>query len=378
MGMIDGLVQDNDYYQVLCDNLPIGIQIAKLIYDDQGEPIDYFYMHVNSIYANFLGLAKEEFTGKKATDFLSHNDPEWFSKYGKILITGKADRFEMFHKSLGRWFDVLIIPLDVQDEFAIIYTDITKPKEAEEELSKSKEEALALISALEKTDTNKNEFISILSHELRNPIATITGAIELMERINKKGGALNTIKILKRQVDQLSKLVDDLLDITQIARNKIILNKTTVNLNTIVKNAIVDIKPQYEEKGIKLLESICEQPVMVNIDSLRIAHCIGNILRNALKFTDPSGIVKISLRIEGKKAVIKVRDDGIGISTEMLTKIFEPYQQASNNSCNSLNRGLGLGLSIVKNIIEMHDGDVKACSPGLMKGSLFTMRLPIL
>ncbi|MFA5528635.1 MAG: HAMP domain-containing sensor histidine kinase [Peptostreptococcales bacterium] len=243
---------------------------------------------------------------------------------------------------------------------------------------RSKEEARAYIAELEKKDKNKDEFISILSHELRNPIAAIKGGIELLELVNKNRETLKIIMILKRQVEQLSKLVDGLLDMTQITQNKIILNKAIVNLNKIVNDAIVDIRPQYEEKGIKLLKSICKHSIFVNVDAMRIAHCIGNILRNALKYTHQDGTVSISLDIEGEKAVIKIQDNGIGISSEMLLRIFEPYEQAIDNSSNSLNKGLGLGLFIVKNIIEMHDGDVSASSPGLTKGSLFTMRLPIL
>lgn len=156
------------------------------------------------------------------------------------------------------------------------------------------------------------------------------------------------------------------------------MNKEKVNLNTIVKQAIADIRPQFEKKSIKLLEDICAQPITINADSLRITQCIGNILGNALKFTPENGRVCICLRYEGGNAVIDIEDNGIGINLDMQVKIFEPFKQESDAFHSCHNKGLGLGLSIVKYIMTMHDGIVSVSSLGLEKGSMFTMRLPIL
>ena len=155
------------------------------------------------------------------------------------------------------------------------------------------------------------------------------------------------------------------------------MKKEPVNLNDIARDAIEDRKSQFEEKNIKLLEDICEQPIVVNADSLRITQCVGNILGNALKFTGENGTVDISLSVEGENAVIRVQDNGIGISPEMLTTIFEPFKQDSNPYNSYNNKGLGLGLYIVKEYLEMHNGTVSASSPGVGKGSTFTMKLPI-
>ncbi|HCS75775.1 MAG TPA: hypothetical protein DIW17_18125, partial [Clostridiales bacterium] len=160
-------------------------------------------------------------------------------------------------------------------------------------------------------------------------------------------------------------------------QNKVIMKKEPVNLNDIARDAIEDRKSQFEEKNIKLLEDICEQPIVVNADSLRITQCVGNILGNALKFTGENGTVDISLSVEGENAVIRVQDNGIGISPEMLTTIFEPFKQDSNPYNSYYNKGLGLGLYIVKEYLEMHNGTVSASSPGVGKGSTFTMKLPI-
>jgi PAS domain S-box-containing protein len=124
------------YHQILLDNISEGTQIVKLLFDDQGTPIDYEYLAVNSVYANFLGYDKEEFTGKRATDFLSNIEPEWFIKYEEILKSGRAQRFEMYNNTLGCWFDVLAIPLGELHTFAIIHTNISERKEMEKEIQK--------------------------------------------------------------------------------------------------------------------------------------------------------------------------------------------------------------------------------------------------
>ena len=259
----------------------------------------------------------------------------------------------------------------------VVTRDVTEQKQMEEVLRESEMKALLLVSELEKADKNKNEFINVLVHELRNPIATITGGIALLKLTDENNKNIKTIKILERQSEHLSKLVDDLLDITRISQNKVIMKKEPVNLNDIARDAIEDRKSQFEEKNIKLLEDICEQPIVVNADSLRITQCVGNILGNALKFTGENGTVDISLSVEGENAVIRVQDNGIGISPEMLTTIFEPFKQDSNPYNSYNNKGLGLGLYIVKEYLEMHNGTVSASSPGVGKGSTFTMKLPI-
>ncbi len=382
---------NSDYYKIMLDNIPTSLQICQLLYDDQGVPNDYVFLDVNSIFAEIMGLDKDEIIGKKNTDFYSDTESEYFIKYGEIVKNGKAEIFEMRSRPCSSWHSVLAVALGKQGKFAIIGSDITKRKKMEEaqktaeeekqtflvELLQSEKKALALVSELKKADKNKDEFISVLSHELRNPLATITGGITLLKIRNENDKNKETIKILERQVEYLSKLVDGLLDITRISQNKIVLKKERVSLNTIVKESIEDMKVQFEEKNIELLEDLFTGPVLVNVDPLRITQCINNILKNSLKFTGENGRVSISLKIEEKNAVISIEDSGIGISHEALSSIFEPFKQDPNPLKGMYNNGLGLGLSIVKNYMEIHGGTISVSSPGIGKGSTFTMRLPI-
>jgi signal transduction histidine kinase len=257
------------------------------------------------------------------------------------------------------------------------FANIAAQKTAQEELRRSQKQALKLVAELEKADQNKNEMISMLSHELRNPLATITGATELLELLvggDERIGRI--VDILKRQSEQLTELVDGLLDVTRMAHQKVVLNRQNVDLNALVENAVEDTKTDFAKRRIRLLAQISPEPVRVHGDPMRITQCIVNILRNALQYTPENGTVKIALAAQGPDAVITVQDDGIGIRPEVLDRIFEPYKQDTDFSTRHHNRGLGLGLFIVKTIMELHGGTVGASSPGPGKGSVFQMRLP--
>ncbi len=208
-------------------------------------------------------------------------------------------------------------------------------------------------------------------------MATITGATELLELLvggDERIGRI--VDILKRQSEQLTELVDGLLDVTRMAHQKVVLNRQNVDLNALVENAVEDTKTDFAKRRIRLLAQISPEPVRVHGDPMRITQCIVNILRNALQYTPENGTVKIALAAQGPDAVITVQDDGIGIRPEVLDRIFEPYKQDTDFSTRHHNRGLGLGLFIVKTIMELHGGTVGASSPGPGKGSVFQMRLP--
>ena len=206
----------------------------------------------------------------------------------------------------------------------------------------------------------------------------MSGGISLLKFINENEKGIKTIKMLERQCKHLSKLFDDLIDIARIDSKKIKLEIETANLNIIIKDTIEDMKQQFEEKGIKLLYDGPKSPVMANVDSLRITQCVGNILRNAFKFTGVNGLVRISLKTQQKSALMEIEDDGIGISPEMLKHIFEPFRQESNPFSSRDNKGLGLGLYIVREYMEMHNGSISARSQGIGRGSTFTLQLPLL
>lgn len=252
-------------------------------------------------------------------------------------------------------------------------SDIIERKWAEEELRESEECARALVKKLEEADRNKNGFLSSLSHEIRNPLATISAGLQLMDVSSDVRQIKNAKEIINRQMDQLCSLVDELLDLTRISNNKIELKKQRIELGGLVSLVAKDHAPLAGNKGLKL-ETRLSKDIYVDADPVRITQIIGNLLHNAFKFT-AAGAVTLSVYEENGQAVICVKDPGIGINPENLSRIFEPFMQLGGH-IDRKDGGLGLGLSIVRAISQLHGGEAGVYSEGEGKGSEFYIRLP--
>jgi PAS domain S-box-containing protein len=244
---------------------------------------------------------------------------------------------------------------------------------AEAALRNSEQHALRLVSELENADRNKNEFINALSHELRNPLAAIAASLSVLDLIDSSREAKKARQIIKRQTEQLCHLVDDLLDLTRITNNKVHLNLESFDLSELAQSSAYDHRTLFEEKGIELVTEIGAAPIFIYADPVRISQIIGNLLHNACKFTEKGGSVTLSVTQQDNSAVISVKDTGIGIATSFLPDLFKTFKQSDQKK-----GGLGLGLSIVKGIVELHKGTVEAHSEGLNCGSTFTVKLPLL
>lgn len=237
-----------------------------------------------------------------------------------------------------------------------------------------------LEDTLRQADQNKNDFLSTLSHELRNPLAAIMMSLALLNRATPGGEqARKAIDIMERQTTQLSHLIDDLLDITRITRNKIQLKKERVEINRLILTVIKDYQAQYEEKDVKLEVELSTDPLLLEADPIRLTQVIGNLLHNAVKFTDKGGrvIIAVAEDIERRCAIVTVQDNGMGIKPEILPLLFQPFMQV-DKSLDRNRGGLGLGLAIVKGMVELHGGSVEVYSEGLGRGTKFTLCLPLL
>jgi len=235
-----------------------------------------------------------------------------------------------------------------------------------------------LVEELREADQNKNAFINMLSHELRNPLASIMISLDLMDKlIPEEQRNYKALEIAKRQGKQLTNLVDDLLDVTRISQNKIALKKETVELNELINKAVQDFQPQFIDKNVKL-EIELTTPLFLEADPSRITQVIGNLLHNARKFTRNNDLVTVAVSTDtnNNEAVITVQDTGRGIDSNNLKDLFEPFTQVDKTLDRSLG-GLGLGLAIVKGMVELHGGRVEAFSEGIGKGAKFTIWLPL-
>ncbi len=233
--------------------------------------------------------------------------------------------------------------------------------------------------SLEESDRRKNEFLAMLSHELRNPLAPIRSSLYVLDHTPPGSGqARRAQSIIDRQVAHLTRLVDELLDVTRISRGKIQLQIELLDLADVARRAVEDYRPAFASGDLDLQVAIPEGAVWLNGDRTRLSQVIGNLLQNAQKFTPARGTVGFTVEVNPhlEQAVLRVRDTGAGIAPEMLPRIFEPFTQADTTLDRSKG-GLGLGLALVKGLVEMHEGTVSVASPGLGRGAEFTVRLPI-
>lgn len=232
--------------------------------------------------------------------------------------------------------------------------------------------------ALREADRRKDEFLATLAHELRNPLAPIRTALEIMKRADARGEEVDQARsTMERQLMQLVRLVDDLLDVSRITRNKLELRKELVNLATIVHRAVEMSRPVIESMGHELTVSLPQAPVQLEADVTRLAQVFQNLLNNAARYSERGGHIWLIAEREGTDLTIRVRDTGIGIPANMLPRIFEMFTQVDQSKERGQS-GLGIGLALVRSLVELHGGTITAHSEGQGKGSEFVVRLPIL
>ena len=243
-----------------------------------------------------------------------------------------------------------------------VLVDITERKRAE--------------IALKEADRAKNEFLATLAHELRNPLAPIRAAVKILQLQSKPSPiSQSALDVIERQTRQMTRLIDDLLDIARITSNKLELRRERIELREVLDAAVETSRPLIEQLGHKLIVKAPAAPIKIDGDMVRLAQVISNLLNNAAKYTERGGRIWLTAARKENHVVIKVRDTGIGIPAEVMPQIFEMFTQV-DRSTNGAAGGLGIGLTLVKRLVEMHGGTISAQSPGQGKGSEFVVRVP--
>lgn len=234
-----------------------------------------------------------------------------------------------------------------------------------------------LMEKIKESDRRKDEFLAMLAHELRNPLAPIKNAIGMIRmRLDEK--MRNQLEeIIERQTDHMVHLVDDLMDVSRITQNKIELRREKVKLQEVINHAIETSNPLIRQQRHKLVADIPEEPIWLDADFSRLSQIFSNLLNNAAKYTDTGGIIEIRIKNAGEMAVVSVKDNGIGIPKDKQQSIFDMFSQV-DNSLERSHGGLGIGLTLVKKLVEMHDGAIRVQSPGECRGSEFMVTLPAL
>jgi len=229
---------------------------------------------------------------------------------------------------------------------------------------------------LKEADRSKNEFLATLAHELRNPLAPIRAAVKILQLKSEPSPvSQSALEVIERQTRQMTRLIDDLLDIARVTSNKLELRRERIKLREVVDAAVETSRPLIEQREHKLIVKTPSNPIYLDGDMVRLAQVISNLLNNAAKYTDPGGRIWLTATRKENAAVIKIRDTGIGIPAETMPQIFEMFTQAHRT--NQSPGGLGIGLTLVKRLVEMHGGTIKARSEGRGKGSEFVVRVPM-
>lgn len=233
-------------------------------------------------------------------------------------------------------------------------------------------------AALREADRRKNEFLAVLAHELRNPLAPIRNSLQIL-RMTIKGDETTAelTEMMERQVNHMVRLVDDLMEVSRITRGKIELRREPIDIGTVIRNAVETSQPLIDAGGHQLSVKLPTETLMVNGDPVRLSQVIANLLNNAAKYTDSGGQIGLAVQCKDGRVEITVSDTGVGISTEMLPKVFDMFTQVPSSSGRAQG-GLGIGLTLVKSLIEMHEGTIEARSAGVGHGSQFVIRLPLI
>ena len=231
--------------------------------------------------------------------------------------------------------------------------------------------------ALKEADERKDQFLAMLAHELRNPLAPISNAVQIMKVDGLSGTHFQwSLKVIEDQVKQMTRMVDDLLDVSRITRGKVVLQKEPVDLEVVVGLAVEASRPLIKDCQHQLTVTLPPDPILVEVDPARMAQVLSNLLNNAAKYTDAGGEIALTAEPDGHEVAIRVRDNGIGIPPELMPHVFDMFTQADQTLSRSRG-GLGIGLTLVRSLVEMHDGRVSVHSDGPDKGSEFTVTLPV-
>jgi signal transduction histidine kinase/CheY-like chemotaxis protein len=248
-----------------------------------------------------------------------------------------------------------------------------------EELARRAAQAMEnarLYTELEAASRAKDDFLAMLAHELRNPLGVVVNALAVLDRPDGEDGAGRARHLIRRQVQHLTRLLDDLLDVARITRGRVDLRPERLDLRAAVDLAVEAQRHRFDAKGQTLEVELARTPVSVSGDPARLQQVVGNLLSNACKYTPPGGHIRLSLGVEGRHAVLRVADDGVGIPADRLDSIFDPFTQLEPGLART-EGGLGVGLTLVRQLVELHHGSVRATSPGPGGGAEFVVRLPV-
>ena len=358
-------------YRTLFEAMDEAMCVIEVLFDEAGLPCDYRFVETNPAFDGQTGL--QDAVGRRMRDIAPEHEQHWFDIFGRVVATGEPARFVNEARALGRWFDLYATPIGTPAEHrvAVLFMDITERRRGEEELRR-------LAADLAEANRLKTEFLATLAHELRNPLAPIRSGIQLLRHGGADPAASARVHaIMDRQLDQLVHLVDDLLDVARVTRGQVELRRAWIDLGELLRAAADTSAPLIEAARHRFSLRLPPQPVTLYADPTRLTQVVSNLLNNAARYTPPGGAIELAAECQGQELAISVRDNGIGIPADSLERVFQMFTQVGANGSQGSLGGLGIGLSLVRSLVELHGGSVAAASPGSGAGSVFTVRLPL-
>lgn len=309
--------------------------------------------------------------------FFPEDQPKIMDEFfPSVLAKGHGEtevRFRHFRTGEARWMAYKVLTLtDATGQavgLATVSQDVTERRRLEDNLRE-------LASDLSEADRRKDEFLATLAHELRNSLAPIRNALQIIRHSPERSATEQARTLMERQLGQMVRLVDDLLDVSRISQGKLELRRGQVQLAAVLASAVETSRPLIDHLGHQLTVTLPDQPILVEADPTRLAQVFANLLNNSAKYMDRGGHIRLAARLQGSEVLVSVRDTGIGIAAEQLPRIFQMYSQV-DSSLERSQGGLGIGLTLVKRLVEMHGGQIEARSQGPGKGSEFVVRLPV-
>ena len=353
--------------QTVTDSLPVAVAwIGR----------DLRYRFANPVFASWVKHPLAAIVGRRVDEVLEPHVVAMIGPHVERVLAGQQVQYERIAHLPGlgeRWIQIVFSPTYAPGSDA---ADAKKEVDGWLAIGADVHDSRMATQQLKEADRRKDEFLATLAHELRNPLAPIRSAVDMMKLAPYDAGLWqNARDIIDRQVTQMVRLVDDLIDVARITTGKLVLRRAPVDIGAIARSALEAVAPLAKERGHRLNTRLPEQPVYIDADATRLTQVFLNLLNNAVKFTDPGGHIDFTIGVEGGHLVARVRDTGIGLAKQQLDAIFDMFTQG-DASLERASSGLGVGLALTRRLVELHGGGVIARSAGLGSGSEFEVRLP--
>ena len=382
---------DGEKYRQLFAALDEGFCIIEVLFDAGNEAVDYFFLENNAAFERLSGLT--DVVGRRILELAPAHERAWFDAFGRVALTGAPERFELRADAMRHWYDVYAFRVDAPrlHRVAVIFNDISERKFTEASLRESEGRYRALAADREvmleaermarlesdRAMRDRDETLATLSHELRTPLASIVTWSRLLQKqfVRDEEMLHKGLSVIDDNAKALNRLISDLLDSSRISCGKFTMSEEVFDLHTLIESVCATVRPVADSKEIDLEVQLQDARVPLLGDAARLRQVLLNLLSNAIKFTPARGWIRIACRRADRQFLIEVQDNGEGIDRLFLPQMFRRFSQGGTVR-ERRRGGLGLGLSIAREIVEQHGGTIHAHSGGPGQGACFTVVLP--